>query len=165
MPKSIINLKLDYDKQTKIVTDLRKQLKKQESILKNMKNKIISIEKYNNIVKNPNKYLLWKFLKHFWTETLKYSPSYERRTLTKNFIQNIRKRGGNYFTPFSNKELNNILIYICKHTTDILIYDLQLDIPYKRRIIDNFFAQDDVMKYLIKTHLNQTNQSDHSETS
>ena len=30
--------------------------------------------------------------------------------------------------------------------------------------IDNFFAQD-VMKYLIKTHLNQTNQSDHSETS
>ena len=42
-----------------------------------------------------------------------------------------------------------------------MICDLQIDIPYKRTI-DNFFAQDDVMKYLIKTHLNQ---SDHSEIS
>ena len=146
MPKSIVNLKQDYDKQTKIVIELRKQLKKQESILENMKNNIISIEKYNNIVKDPNKYLLWKFLKHFWTETLKYSPSYERRTLTKKITQNIRKRGANYFTPFSNEELSNILNYIVHNTTNIMICDLQIDIPYKCTI-DNFFAQDDVMKY------------------
>ena len=58
----------------KIVTDLRKQLKKQESILK-IQQEIIGIEKYNNIVKDPNNYLL-KFL-NILDRDFKISPSYE----------------------------------------------------------------------------------------
>lgn len=131
-------LKEDYEEQAQMVSMLKGELEEQMAKLENIKDKIEIEERRVDISQSCDKFKVWKFLRHFWTEFLKRSPQYEKWKLSRKNVDNVRKRGAKYFEGFTYDELDDILRYMKVNVVYYRISDLEIECKYNRRANANY---------------------------